>query len=56
MRSHNDQHIIEYKQAQATVRRIMRGGKRAYCDSIKSTTPGGDIWGAVKKKEGVRRE
>ena len=52
--------MIEYKQAQAVVRRIIRQRKRTYrrgyCSSIGSNIHINDVWGLIKKMEGNRRE
>uniref|UniRef100_A0A671TUX8 Reverse transcriptase domain-containing protein n=1 Tax=Sparus aurata TaxID=8175 RepID=A0A671TUX8_SPAAU len=59
-RTHNFQHLIDYKQAQAVVRRSIRQRKRTYwrdyCSSIGSTININDVWGMIKKMEGYRRE
>ena len=59
-RTHHFQHLIDYKQAQAVVRRTIRQRKRAYwrvfISSIGSTTNINYIWGMVKKIVGNRRE
>lgn len=48
-RTHNFQHMIQYKQAQAVVRRTIRQAKRIYwrefCSLIGSTTQIGEVWG-----------
>ncbi len=52
--------MVQYKQAQAEVRRTVRQAKRkfwrTYCDSIGNTTPIEEIWGMIKKMGGDRRE
>lgn len=59
-RTHNFQHMIQYKQAQAVVRRTIRHAKRMhwrkYCDSIGNTTQVGEVWGMIKRMGGDRRE
>lgn len=59
-RTHNFQHMIEYKQAQAEVRRTIRQRKRMYwreyCSNIGSNININDVWGMIKKMEGNRRE
>lgn len=55
-RTHNFQHLIQYKQAQAVVRRTIRQAKRLkwreYCDTIGDTTQVGEVWGMIKKMGG----
>ncbi len=61
-RTHNMQHLIQYKkaQAQATVRRTIRQAKRAswlfFYVVIERTTPVGEVWGMIKRMGGDRRE
>ncbi|KAL2088359.1 hypothetical protein ACEWY4_015258 [Coilia grayii] len=58
-RTHNFQHFIEYKQAQAVVRRVITQRKRTYwreyCSSIGSSLDINEVWGMIKKMEGNRR-
>ena len=57
-RSNNYQHLIQYKQAQAVLRRIIRTAKREYwhrfCGNIGRITP--VVWGIIKRMCGVRRD
>lgn len=59
-RYHNFQHLIQYKQAQAIVRKPIRQAKRLYwrkfCGSIGSTTKIGEVWGMLKKMGGDRKD
>ena len=59
-RTHNFQNLIQYKKAQAIVRRTIRQAKRkswqAFCEKIGRSTPVGEVWGMVKKMGGDRRE
>jgi len=52
-RTHNFQHLIEYKRAQAMVRQNVRKAKREYwkkfCDSLGRTTPIEKVWGMIRK-------
>ena len=54
------QHLIQYKRAQAVVRRMVRQAKRAscrnFCNKIGRTTPVGEVWGMIKRMEGHTRE
>lgn len=54
------QNLIEYKKAQAVVRRTVRQAKRAswrnFCDKIGRTTPIGEVWGMIKRMGGDGRE
>ncbi len=58
--THNMQHLIQYKKAQANVRRTVRQAKRAswrkFCNEIGRSTPVGEVWGMIKRMGGVRRE
>lgn len=57
-RTHNMQHLIQFKIAQALVRRTARQAKKAswriFC-STKKYTPVGDIWKVIKKMGGDKR-
>jgi len=59
-RTHNMQHLIQYKKAQAVVRRTIRQAKREswrhFCNKIGRTTPVGEVWGMIKRMGGDRRE
>ena len=59
-RTHNFQNLIQYKRAQAIVRRTIRQAKKtswqAFCEKIGRTTPIGEVWGMIKKMGGNRRE
>lgn len=59
-RTHHFQHLIDYKQFQAVVRRTIRQTKRTYwreyCSSIGNTTSVDQVWGMIKRMEGNRRE
>jgi len=59
-RTHNFQHLIEYKRAQAMVRQNVRKAKREYwktfCDSLGRTTPIEKVWGMIRKMKGNGRE
>ena len=59
-RTHSFQNLIDYKRAQAVVRRTVRQAKRSrwqtFCERIGRTTPVGEVWGMVKKMGGNRRE
>ena len=59
-RTHNMQHLIEYKKTQAVVRRTVRQAKRAswryFCNTIGRTTPVGEVWGMIRRMGGDRRE
>ena len=59
-RTHNFQHLIEYKRAQAMVRKSIRKAKREYwrkfCDSLGRTTPIEKVWGMIRKMKGNGRE
>lgn len=59
-RTLSTQHLIQYKEAQAVVRRTVRQAKRAswrtFCSKIGRTTPVGEVWGMVKRMGGARRE
>ncbi len=58
--THNMQHLIQYKKAQANVRRTVRQAKRAswrkFCNEIGRSTPVCEVWGMIKRMGGVRRE
>ncbi len=53
-------HNIQYKKAQATVRRTIHQAKRAswiiFYDGIERTTPVGEVWGMIKRMGGDIRE
>lgn len=55
-KTHNLQHMIQYKKAEALVRRTIRKAKRAcwrnFCDKIGRTTLVGEIWGRIQKEWG----
>ena len=59
-RSHHFQHLVQYKQAQAVVRKTIRQAKRTYwrkfCSSIGNNTQVGEVWGMIKKMGGDRRD
>ncbi|KAI2660328.1 putative RNA-directed DNA polymerase from transposon BS [Labeo rohita] len=59
-RTHNFEHLIQYKRAQALVKKTIRQAKRSYwrhfCSSIGSMTPVGDVWGMIKRMGGERTE
>lgn len=59
-RTHNFQDLIEYKKAQATVRRTVRTAKREYwrqfCDSVGRDTPVEKVWGMIRKMKGSGKE
>uniref|UniRef100_A0A3B3Q2D7 Reverse transcriptase domain-containing protein n=1 Tax=Paramormyrops kingsleyae TaxID=1676925 RepID=A0A3B3Q2D7_9TELE len=59
-RSHNFLHMVQYKCAQAIVRKTVRQAKRicwrTYCSSIGDTTQIGDVWTMIKKMGGERRD
>ncbi len=59
-RTHNIQSLIQYKRAQAVVKRTVRQAKRAswrnFCSQIGRTTPVGEVWGMIKRMGGDRRE
>ena len=59
-RTHNMQNPIQYKKAQAVVRRTVRQAKRKswrnFCSSIGRTTPVGEVWGMIRRMGGDRRE
>lgn len=59
-RTHNMQHLIQYKKAQAIVRRTIRQAKmtnwKKICDRIGRTTPVGEVWRMIKRMGGNRRE
>lgn len=59
-RTHNFRHMIQYKYAQAIVRKTIRQAKRTYwrnyCSSIGNTTQIGEVWTMIKKMGGERRE
>lgn len=52
-RTKNIQHLIQYKKAQAAVRRTVCQAKRAslrkFYDKIGRTTPVEEVWGMIKK-------
>ena len=56
----NFQHLIQYKQVQAMVRKTITQAQRSYwrklCGSTGSTTKIGEVWGMLKKIGGVRRD
>ena len=56
----SQQHLFQYKKAQAllrkTVRRAKRVAWRGYCSGIGRTTLVGEVWGMIKKMGGDRRE
>jgi hypothetical protein len=56
-RSHNYQYLIQYTQAQAVVRTIIRTAKREYwrqfCGNIGRTASVGEVWGRIKRMSGV---
>lgn len=53
---HNYQHLVQYKQAQAKVRKVIRTAKRKYwkefCGSIGRSTQISEVWGMIKRREG----
>lgn len=57
-RSHNYQHLIQNKQAQAVVRRITRTAEywSRFCGNIGRTTAVGEVWGMIKRMNGVRSD
>lgn len=59
-RTHNFQAMLQYKQAQAVVRRTTGQTKQAYwreyCNSVGSATQVGEIWGMIRRMGGDRRE
>ncbi len=59
-RSRNFQHLVQYKQAQAMVRKTIRQARRTcwrkFCGSIGNTTQIGEVWGMIKKMGGNRRD
>ncbi|XP_013856479.1 uncharacterized protein LOC106512397 [Austrofundulus limnaeus] len=59
-RTHNYQNLIEYKKAQAEVRKVIKKAKktkwRDFCDTIGRTTPLAKVWGMIKKMRGNRCE
>uniref|UniRef100_A0A8C2Q875 Reverse transcriptase n=1 Tax=Cyprinus carpio TaxID=7962 RepID=A0A8C2Q875_CYPCA len=59
-RTHNVQHLMQYKKEQAIVRRKVRQAKRSswrnFCDEIGRTTPVGEVWGMIKRMGGDRRK
>lgn len=59
-RTHNMRYLIQYKKAQAVVKRTVRQVKRTswrnYCNKIGRTTPVGEVWGMIKRMGGDRRE
>lgn len=58
-KTHNFQDLIEYKKAQAEVRKIVRKAKKeywmAYCDDIGKNTPVEEVWGMIKKMKGIQK-
>ncbi|KAI2655937.1 RNA-directed DNA polymerase from mobile element jockey [Labeo rohita] len=56
----NFQRLIEYKKAQAQVRKVVKKAKRdswrEYCNKIGRTTPLGDVWGMIRKMRGIRKD
>ncbi len=59
-RCHNMLSLIQYKKAQAEVRRTIRQAKRAswrhFCNEIGRSTPVGKVWSMIKKMGGERRQ
>ena len=59
-REHSQEAVIEYKQAQAVVRRTIRGAKRGhwreFCGTIGRETKVGEVWGMIRKMGGIRRD
>ena len=59
-REYSQEAVIEYKRAQAVVRRTIRGAKRGhwreFCGTIGRETKVGDVWGMIRKMGGIRRE
>lgn len=57
-RSHNFQHLIDYKRAQARVRSTIRTKRtywRGFCSTLGSNTQLGEVWGMIRKMGGDRR-
>ncbi|KAK7877307.1 hypothetical protein WMY93_031957 [Mugilogobius chulae] len=54
------QNLIQYRRAQAVVRRTIKQAKKAswrgFCSKIGRTTPVGQVWGMVKRMGGDRRQ
>ena len=52
--------LVEYKRAQAMVRKVIRKAKRerrgAFCDTIGRDTSFNDVWGMIRRMGGIRRE
>ncbi|XP_063075987.1 RNA-directed DNA polymerase from mobile element jockey [Engraulis encrasicolus] len=52
--------LVEYKKAQATVRRVIRKAKRerwgAFCNTIGRDTSITEVWGMIRRMGGIRRE
>lgn len=59
-RTHNLQNLIQYKKAQAVVRRTIRQAKRSswrnFFNEIGRTTSVGEVWGMIKRMGGDRRQ
>jgi hypothetical protein len=58
--THNFQNLVNYKAAQAVVRRVVRKAKRdfwrSFCNEIGRSTPVEDIWNMIKKMRGISKE
>ena len=58
--NHRFENLIEYKRSQANVRRTIKNARktcwRNFCNSVGRETELGQIWGMIKKMNGVKRE
>jgi len=58
-KSHTFEALVQYKRAQAAVRRTIRAAKRScwreYCNTIGRETKLSDVWGVIRKMNGVKR-
>lgn len=58
--SHTYHNLLEYKRAQARVKRIIKDTKRSYwrafCSQIGADIKVSDVWGMIRKMGGIRRD
>ncbi len=59
-KNHSFQNFIEYKRKQANVRRIIKNTKkefwRKFCNTVGRETEIGQVWGMIKRMNGIKRE
>ena len=59
-RNHSFENLMEYKRSQANVRKSIKSARRTcwrnFCNSVGRETEVGQIWGMIKRMNGIKRE